>query len=59
MKKTEGRYKGYYWYWYPDFGVYCCGTTPRRLSADTLDELYRLIDGLALGNKGGDPIEAQ
>ena len=22
MKKKEGRYKGHYWYWYPDFGVY-------------------------------------
>lgn len=44
MKQTEGRYKGHPWFWYPDFGVYFCETTPKYLSADTLDELYKMID---------------
>ena len=52
MKKTEGKYKGYYWYWYPDFGVYCCGTTPKHLWADTLKELKKLIDEYVPEKKG-------
>ena len=44
MNKTEGRYKSHPWFWCPDFGVYCCETVPKFVSADTLYELYKVIE---------------
>ena len=41
MCKT-GKYKGRYWFYYTDWGVYC--TYVGALISDTLDGLKNLID---------------